>query len=40
MAFDLRAWQLRAEEVLNTPIPKELIQELYSIITLKTSKTM
>ncbi len=27
MAFDLRAWQLRAEEVLNTPIPKELIQE-------------
>ena len=27
MSFDLRAWQLRAEEVLNTPIPKELIQE-------------
>ena len=27
MSFDLRAWQLRAEEVLNTPIPDELIQQ-------------
>lgn len=27
MSFDFRAWQLRAEEVLNTPIPEELIQE-------------
>lgn len=27
MAFDLRAWQKHAEEVLNTPIPEGLIQE-------------
>ena len=27
MSFDLRAWQKHAEEVLNTPIPAELIQQ-------------